>query len=82
MTRRFRDRDSKNSIILKTIAYQSLHIWHIFLGIPSSNNDVYVLDRSSLIHNMLISEATDMTFEVNDLEYKGYYLLADNIYPE
>ena len=77
----FGDRDSKSSIILKAIADQSLHIWHIFFGIPGSNNDVNVLDRSPLIHNMLTSEASDMTFEVNGQEYKRYYLLADGIYP-
>ena len=53
----------------------------MFFGIPGSNNDVNVLDRSPLIHNMLTSEASDMTFEVNGQEYKRYSLLADVIYP-
>ena len=62
----FGDRD----IILEAIAYQSLHIWYIVFEIPGSNNDVNVLDWSPLIHNMLTSEAADMTFEVNVQEYK------------
>ena len=78
----FGDRDGKNSIILEAIADQSLHIWHIFFEISSSNNDVYVLNRSPLIHNVLTSEASAMTLEVNDQEYKRYYLLADGIYPQ
>ena len=77
----FGDRDGNNSIILEAIADQSLHIWHMFFGIPGSNNDVNVLDQSPLIHNMLTSETSDMTFEVNGQEYKRYYLLADGIYP-
>ena len=76
----FGDRDGNNSIILEAIADQSLHIWHMFFEISGSNNDVNVLDRSPLIHNMLTSEASDMTFEVNDEEYKRYHLLADDIY--
>ena len=78
----FGDRDGKKSIILEAIADQSLHIWHIFFGLPGSNNDVNVLDRSPLIHNMLTSEAADNTFEVNGQEYNRYYLLADGIYPQ
>ena len=53
----------------------------MFFGIPGSNNDVNVLDRSPLIHNLLTSETSDMTFEVNGQEYKQYSLLADGIYP-
>jgi hypothetical protein len=30
---------------------------------------------------MLTSEATDMSFVVNGVEYNRYYLLADGIYP-
>jgi hypothetical protein len=41
-----------------------------------------VLDRSPLIHNMLTSEASDFTFEVNGKKYNRYYLLADGIYPQ
>jgi hypothetical protein len=33
-----------------------------------SNNNINVLDRSPLIHNMLTSEATDMRFVVNGVK--------------
>ena len=75
------DREGKRSIILEAVADQSLHIWHVFFGLPGSNNDLNVLDRSPLIHDMLVGEATNMTFEVNGQEYDRYYLLADGIYP-
>ena len=50
----FGDKDGKKSIILEAIADQSLYIWHIFFGLPSSNNDVNVLDHSPLVHDILI----------------------------
>ena len=75
------DRKGKKSIILEVIADNNLHIWHIaFFGLPGSNNDVNVLDRSPLVHNMLSSEACDMHFVVNGRQHNCYYLLTnDNI---
>jgi hypothetical protein len=78
----FGDRDGKKSIILEAVVDESLHIWHVFFGLPGSNNDLNVLDRSPLIHNMLTSEARDMHFVVNGCDYDRYYLLTDGIYPE
>ena len=78
----FGDRKGNRSIILEAVCDQSLHIWHIFFGLPGSNNDLNVLDRSPLVHNMLTSEASEFTFEVNGKEYNRYYLLADGIYPQ
>ena len=75
------DREGKKSIILEAIADSNLHIWHAFFGLPGSNNDVNVLDRSPLVHNMLSSEAHDMHFVVNGRHYNRYYLLTDGIYP-
>ena len=78
----FGDRKGKRSIILEVVVDQSLYIWHIFFGLPGSNDDLNVHDRSSLIHNMLTSDATDFTFKVNGKKYNQYYLLADGIYPQ
>jgi hypothetical protein len=59
------DRDGDKSIILEAIVDQSLQIWHVFFCLSGSNNDINVLDRFLLIHNMLTSEAIDMCFVVN-----------------
>ena len=75
------DREGRRSIILEAVADQSLHIWHVVFRLPGSNNDLNVLDRSPLIHDMLVGEASELTFEVNGQEYNMYYLLADGIYP-
>ena len=54
----------------------------IFFGLYGSDNDLNVLDRSPLIHNMLTSEAHNMSSQVNMCDYDWYYLLIDEIYPE
>jgi hypothetical protein len=51
----FGDRSGKKSIILEAVADSSLYIWHVFFGLLGSNNDLNVLDRSLLVHNMLTS---------------------------
>jgi hypothetical protein len=71
-----------SALILEAVADQNLHIWHIYFGLPGSNNDLNVLDRSPMIHDLLSGAACDMTFEVNGQLYNYYYLLADGIYPQ
>jgi hypothetical protein len=78
----FQDKDGVRSIILEAIADQSLWIWHAFFGLPGSNNDINVLDRSPLVANLLRGEGSAMTFEVNGHVYDRYYLLTDGIYPQ
>ena len=61
---------------------EDLHIWHVFFGLPGSNNDLNVLQRSLLVDNMLHSKAKNDTFEINGCAYNRYYLLIDSIYPK
>jgi hypothetical protein len=49
----FQDKDGARSVILEAIADQSLWIWHAFFGLPSGNNDINVLDRSSMLSDLL-----------------------------
>jgi hypothetical protein len=63
-----------------TIAHKSLWIWYAYFGMPSSNNDVNVLDRSLFVNNMLRGPSHDLSFVVNGKQYPRYYLLADGIY--
>ena len=57
----FGDKGGNKSIILERVRYRDLHIWYAFFGFPNSISDLNVLDKS---HNMLTSEARDMSFEV------------------
>jgi hypothetical protein len=65
----FGNRSGKKSIILEAIADQGLHIWHAFFGLPGSNNDINVMDRSPFVQNMLSGVGRSMTFTVNGKEY-------------
>jgi hypothetical protein len=78
----FQDKDKERSIILEAIADKSLWIWHAYFGMPSSNNDVIVLDRSPFVNNMLHGPFHDLSFVVNGKQYPCYYLLADGIYTQ
>jgi hypothetical protein len=65
---------------LEVVVDQSLWIWHAFFGMPRSNNDVNVLNRSPLVTNMLRGLSEDLTVIVIGNQYSQYYLLADGIY--
>jgi hypothetical protein len=68
-------------LLLEAICNQSLRIWHAFFGLPGSHNDLNVLDRSPLVKHYMENGGTVVIFRVNETTYKGYYLLADSIYP-
>jgi hypothetical protein len=78
----FQDKDGNRSIILEAIADQSLWIWHAFFGLPGGNNDLNVLDRSTVVQDILMGEGQDLTFTVNGNVYPRFYLLTDGIYPK
>ena len=78
----FGNRDEKKSIILEAIANANLYIWYVFFGFLGSNNDLNVLDRLPLIHNMLIGERRNLEFKINGCRYNRYYLLTNGIYLE
>jgi hypothetical protein len=72
----------KATVLLEAIASYDLHIWHAFIGVPGSNNDLNVLDASPLLTEYLASDAPHVSYNVNGTEYKHHYWLADGIYPE
>ncbi|CAM6089268.1 unnamed protein product [Calypogeia fissa] len=78
----YRDKEGNNSVILEAIATKNLWIWHAFIGIPGSNNDINVVDRSPLLVNLLNGVMPDVNFEVNGRIYNNFYLLTDGIYPD
>ena len=70
------------TLILEAVASQDLWIWHAYFGIPGSNNDINVLNQSSLFINQLKGEAPQVDYYVNGKQYKHGYYLVDGIYPE
>ncbi|XP_074322908.1 uncharacterized protein LOC141659879 [Apium graveolens] len=47
------------TIILETVASSDLWIWHVFVGVAGSNNDINVLDRSPVFDDVLQGRAPD-----------------------
>jgi hypothetical protein len=78
----YQDRKGQRSIVMEAVATEDLRIWHAFIGIPGSNNDINVLDRSTLMPQWFKSPAIEAEFQLNGIDYKGSYLLADGIYPD
>lgn len=74
----YQDRSSKRSIILEAIATADLWIWHAFVGVPGSCNDINVFDRSTLLVNYMSNMARVAMFEVF-LRFYLNYLRFSNI---
>jgi hypothetical protein len=70
------------TIMLEAVASQDLWFWHAFFGPPGSNNDINVLNQSPLFNDVLNGVAPDMSFVVNNVQYKHGYYLVDGIYPD
>jgi hypothetical protein len=78
----FQGAGGKASIVLEAVASYDLHIWHAFIGVPGSNNDLNVLDASPILDEYLADDAVRVSFEVNGRSYNSPYWLADGIYPD
>ncbi|XP_071685598.1 uncharacterized protein [Rutidosis leptorrhynchoides] len=70
------------TVMLEAVASHDMWIWHAFFGMAGSNNDINVLNNSSLFYSLKNGSAPPASFYVNGHQYtKGYYL-ADGIYPD
>uniref|UniRef100_A0A0D2ZSU5 DDE Tnp4 domain-containing protein n=1 Tax=Brassica oleracea var. oleracea TaxID=109376 RepID=A0A0D2ZSU5_BRAOL len=72
----------KPTIVLEAVASYDLWIWHAFFGPPGTLNDINVLDRSLVFHDIIKGQAPQVTFSVNGREYRMAYYLTDGIYPK
>ena len=77
----YQGRYKKPTIVLEAVATQDLWFWHAFFGMPGSNNDINVLEKSSLFNDFVDGTAPRANFTVNHRRYGMTYLLADGIYP-
>ncbi|VVA31772.1 Hypothetical predicted protein, partial [Prunus dulcis] len=74
------NRKWQKSIILEAVAGFDTWVWHAFFGVAGSQNDLNVLGQSPVFNDVLRGEAPNITYEINNTIYHGYYL-ADGIYP-
>jgi hypothetical protein len=70
------------TLILEAVASQDLWIWHAFFGLAGSNNDINVLNQSTLFIEQLRGQAPQVNYHINEKEYQLGYYLVDGIYPE
>src|SRR4051812_3954943 len=54
------------TIVLEAVASYDLWLWHAFFGMPGSNNDINVLNRSSLFNNVLAGRAPPANYTINN----------------
>ena len=72
---------SHPTMVLEAVASYDLWIWHAFFGLPGTSNDINVLERSPLFHEVLEGRAPAVAFSVNGNNYNLGYYLTDGIYP-
>ncbi|XP_066338381.1 uncharacterized protein [Miscanthus floridulus] len=70
------------TLILEAVASHDLLIWHAFFGVAGSNNDINVLNQSTVFINELKGQAPRVQYMVNGNQHNIGYFLADGIYPE
>jgi hypothetical protein len=70
-----------STIIIESMADHENWIWHAFLEMPGSCNDINVLQRSPLMTHIALNEGSLVECEANGCKYNCGYFLADDIYP-
>jgi len=77
----YRGKDSAPTVILEAVASADRWIWHAFFGLPGSNNDLNVLDRSPLLHMLVNGAMPSVQYELGGAAFTGHYYFVDHIYP-
>ncbi|XP_057790335.1 uncharacterized protein LOC131007178 [Salvia miltiorrhiza] len=72
----------KPTIILEAVASQDLWIWNAFFGIAGSNNDINILNQSTLFNDVLSGNEAAVHFLANNSHHTRGYYLTDGIYPD
>ena len=77
----FQGKEGVPTVALEAVVDHRLWFWHAWFGMPGSNNDLNILDRSPLFEDLSHGRAPQVTFTANGKEYTQGYYLADGIYP-
>ncbi|XP_008237612.1 PREDICTED: uncharacterized protein LOC103336347 [Prunus mume] len=70
----------KKSIILEAVASFDCWVWHAFIGVAGSQNNLNVLGQSPVFDEVLRGHSPQVTYQINNTVYSGAYYLADKIY--
>ncbi|OWZ05605.1 hypothetical protein PHMEG_00022277 [Phytophthora megakarya] len=77
----YKGKEKKPAIALEAVASSDLWIWHAFFGMPGSNNDINVIDRSDLFIDATNTQSPRCNYDINRNNYDIGYYLTDGIYP-
>jgi hypothetical protein len=78
----FAGKEKTTTLVLEAVATHNTWIWHCFFGTPGALNNLNVLDKSTLIENLLRGKSWGVEFELEGHQYKYPYYLVDGIYPK
>ncbi|XP_026396680.1 uncharacterized protein LOC113291350 [Papaver somniferum] len=78
----YQGKEKESTMVLEEVSSYDLWFWHVFFGMPGSNNDLNVLAHSHLFDNMLKGVAPPCNYVINGHQYNMGYFLADGIYPK
>ena len=72
----------KPVLVVETIASGDTWIWHAFFGIPSTTNDIAIVNRSPLFKELYAGTALRCEYMVNNNKYDMGSYLTEGIYPK
>lgn len=72
--------DSNKSLVMEAIVTKDLWIWHAFIRLSSSLNDINVIDHRTFMVNYFCNVAPHAKFTMNYHAYHMCYLLVNGIY--
>ena len=76
-------KDKRPTVKLEAICTHDLYVWHAFFGQPGSCNDITTLNHSPFLKDIVRKKFDPkITYIMNDVVDKRWYLLADGIYPK
>jgi Plant transposon protein len=70
------------TVVCEAACSYDLWIWHLFFGLPGSLNDINVVERSTLMHDILNGTSPTIDYTINGNAYQLPYWLVDGIYPK
>ncbi|XP_047959808.1 uncharacterized protein LOC125205052 [Salvia hispanica] len=76
-----RYKGSHPTMILEVVADHRLWIRHAYFGVAGSNNDINVLNSSTLFADQCRGRGPTIQFTANGRTHHMWYYLADGIYP-
>ena len=73
----YKGKEGKPAVILEAVAPYDTWIWHAFFGMPSTLNDINVLNCSPFSVTLVCGECSILPYILHRTERTNAYFLAD-----